>query len=31
MYEWSLRYPKTFDAAELYQNSDAAVAHIKRL
>jgi quinol monooxygenase YgiN len=30
MYEWSLRPDqKTFDAVELYQNSDAVVAHVK--
>ena len=32
MYEWSLRPDqKTFDAVELYQNSDAAVAHVKHV
>lgn len=32
MYEWSLRTDqKTFDAVELYQNSDAAVAHVKHV
>ena len=32
MYEWSLRPDqKTFDAVELYQNSDAVIAHIKHV
>ena len=32
MYEWSLRPDqKTFEAVELYQNSDAAVAHVKHV
>jgi quinol monooxygenase YgiN len=32
MYEWTLRPDgKTFDAIELYQNSDAAVAHVKHV
>jgi quinol monooxygenase YgiN len=32
MYEWSLRPDqKTFDAVELYQNSDAAIAHVKHV
>ena len=32
MYEWSLRPDqKTFDAVELYQNSEAVVAHVKHV
>ncbi len=32
MYEWSLRPDqKTFDAVELYQNSDAVIAHVKHV
>jgi quinol monooxygenase YgiN len=32
MYEWSLRADqKTFDAVELYQSSDAVIAHIKHV
>jgi quinol monooxygenase YgiN len=32
MYEWTLRPDgKTFDAIELYQNSDAAAAHVKHV
>ncbi len=32
MYEWSMRPDgKTFDVLELYQNSDAVIAHIKHV
>jgi len=32
MYEWSLRPDqKTFDAVELYQNSEAVIAHVKHV
>jgi quinol monooxygenase YgiN len=32
MYEWTLRPDgKTFDVVELYQNSDAVVAHVKHV
>ena len=32
MYEWSMRSDqKTFDAVELYQSSDAVVAHVKHV
>jgi quinol monooxygenase YgiN len=32
MYEWCLRPDqKTFDAVELYQNSDAVIAHVKHV
>jgi quinol monooxygenase YgiN len=32
MYEWSMRSDqKTFDAVELYQNSDAVMAHLKHV
>ena len=32
MYEWSFRQDqKTFDVLELYQNSDAALAHVKHV
>jgi quinol monooxygenase YgiN len=32
MYEWSFRPDqKTFDAVELYQNSDAVIAHVKHV
>jgi hypothetical protein len=32
MYEWSFRQDqKTFDVVELYQSSDAALAHVKHV